>query len=100
MQFKMSGKHLDVTPAIREYAETKTRRLHRYWDRIQAITAVIDKHDLVFEVELIVDAEHTKPFVASEKGGDLYGCIDSVTDKLERQLTDHKEKHRNRKHIA
>lgn len=100
MQFKMSGKHLEVTPAIREYAEQKTRRLHRYWDRIQLITAIIDKHDREFEVEVIVDTEHTKDFVAKSKGDDLYGCIDSVTDKLERQLTDHKEKLRNRKHIA
>lgn len=100
MQFKMSGKHIDVTPAIREYCEQKTQRLHRYWDRISAITAVIDQHDRNFEVEVLVDTDHTKPFVAKDTGEDLYACIDSVVDKLERQLTDHKEKLRNRKHIA
>ena len=100
MQFKISGKHLDVTPAIEEYARSKTDKLHRYWDRIQAITAVIDQHDREVEIELIVDIEHSKPMIAKTTGEDLYACIDVAVDKLERQLTDYKEKMRNRKHIA
>lgn len=98
MDFKISGRHVDVTDAIREYARNKTERLHRYFDRIQEITTVIDKHDRSFEVEIIVDAERHDPFIAKKKGDDLYACIDASVDKLERQLTDHKEKLRNRKH--
>lgn len=98
MDFKITGRHIEVTDAIREYAQSKTQRLQRYFDRIQEITTVIDKHDRSFEVEVIVDVEHHDPFLARHRGDDLYGCIDEVVDKLERQLTDHKEKLRNRKH--
>ena len=100
MDFKISARHMDLTDSIREYAREKSRRLHRYFDRIQEISTVIDKHDLDFEVEILVDVERHKPFVGTKRGDDLYACIDAVVDKLERQLTDHKEKLRNRKHSA
>ncbi len=100
MEFKLSGRHMDLTPAIHDYADKKTQRLHRYFDRIQSIEGVIERRDRLFHVEVVVDAEHTQPFVAHETGEDLYAAIDIITDKLERQLTDHKERLRNRKHIA
>jgi len=101
MEFKISGRHIDITPAIHDYAQKKTQRLHRYFDRIQSIEAVVDKRDHhQFEVELVVDVEHNPALVAREKHDDLYAAIDRVTDKMERRLTDHKERLRNRKHIA
>jgi putative sigma-54 modulation protein len=101
MEFKITGRHIDVTPAIREYAQ-KIERLHRYFDRIQSIECILEKRDNshLFEVELIVDVEHFHAMVAKDKHEDLYAAIDRVTDKMERQLTDHKERLRNRKHIA
>ena len=49
-------------------------------------------------VEMIVNAEHKQMFIAHHSDGDAYACIDCCIEKLERQLTDHKEKIRNRKH--
>ena len=99
MEITVSGRHIEVTATIREYASTKAAKLSRYFDRITAIEVVADKHDsLNYEVEIIVKAEHTDPFVAKSARTDLYACIDDVTHKLERQLTDHKERLRNRKH--
>ena len=98
MEFKISGRHIDITPAIRDYAERKTERLHRYYDRIQGITVVIDQHDRSVEVEIMVGVEHHAPFIARNANDDVYAGIDDATDKLERQLSDHKKKLRNRKH--
>ncbi|MFA7237677.1 MAG: ribosome-associated translation inhibitor RaiA [Phycisphaeraceae bacterium] len=100
MEFKISGRHVEITPAIHDYARKKTDRLHKYFDRIQAIEAVVQKKDRHFEVEVICDIEHHTPLVAALKAEDVYAAIDQVTDIMERQLTDHKEKLRNRKHIA
>ena len=47
---------------------------------------------------MIVNAEHKNMFIAHHDEGDAYACIDACVDKLERQLTDHKKKIRNRKH--
>jgi len=100
MEIIVTGRRsFEITPAIRDYAESKVDKLPRYFDRVSAIEVVADKmeHDR-FQVEIIVDAEHAKDFVAKVDGQDLYGCIDRAVDKLERQLTDHKEKLRNHKH--
>ena len=61
---------------------------------------VVSYQQACADVRLLLreDVERHKPFVAKQQGEDLYACIDDVTDKLERQLTDHKERLRNRKH--
>lgn len=100
MEFKISGRHVEITPAIHDYAQKKTDRLHKYFDRIQSIEAVVQKSDRNFQVEVICDVEHHAPLVAALKAPDVYAAIDQVTDIMERRLTDHKEKLRNRKHIA
>jgi ribosomal subunit interface protein len=89
---------------MKAYAEQKANKLVKYYDRIQEIEVIFDsdggaKGDAkdASVVEIIVSAEHRNMFVASHKG-ELYGCIDTCIHKLERQLTDHKEKFRNRKH--
>jgi putative sigma-54 modulation protein len=103
MQFKISGRRLEVTEPIHDYAQQKTEKLHRYYDKIQAISVVIDQHDdhgKKFEVEIVLDIEHHSPIVATDKGEDLYAGIDQVVLRAERQLTDLKEKLRNRKHLT
>lgn len=100
MEFKISGRHIEVTPAIQEYARKKTSKLLRFYDRILSIETVVERRDRMFEVEIITNVEHHPPFLAREVHEDLYAAIDVATDRLERQLHDHKEKLRNRKHIA
>lgn len=101
MELTITGRHIDMTPAIKEYATTKVNKLPRYFDRILAIEVITDRQDnRTYEVEVIVKVEHTDPFVAKTRGDDLYACIDNVVDKLERQLTDHKDKLRDRRYKA
>lgn len=93
MEFKISGRHLDITPAIHDYAKKKTDKLHRYSDQIQAITVVADTYDKnQFEIEIIIDVEHHNPFVAKGHHEDLYASIDTTVDKAYRLLSDHNSK--------
>lgn len=91
---------MDVTEALKSYAEHKTGKLTKYFDRIQEIEVVLDANKDGTRVEVIVNAEHNAMFIAHHDQGDAYAGIDGCVDKLERQLTDHKEKLRNRKHPA
>ena len=100
MIITISGRHFDITPAIRTHAEEKAKKLTKYYDLIKEIEVVMDGSSKQKHVEMIVSAEHKNMFVAKVDGDDLYGCIDQVIHKLERQLTDHKERFRNRKHTA
>ncbi len=99
MNVVVSSRHMDVTPPMKSAAETKASKLTKYYDRIQEIEVIFDSSTGLKDtaaVEMIVTAEHNK-FVARHEG-DAYACLDSCVHKLERQLTEHKKKLRNRKH--
>lgn len=98
MEITVTGRHMDITPAIRQYASEKASKLPRYFDRIQLIEVIAHKTDGHQELEIIVHVERTDPFVCKSAGSDLYACIDEAVNKLERRLTDHKGRLRNRKH--
>ena len=100
MNITVIGRHMDVTPPLKAYAEQKASKLNKYYDLIQEIEVILnaDKDDT--NVEMIVNAEHKNTFVAHQNGGDAYAGIDGCVHKLERQLTEHKQKFMNRKHIA
>lgn len=99
MLISCTGRHVEVTPDVREYAEKKMAKMPRYYDRIQAIEVVLDHESDNFSVEVIASADG-QPFVAREVGPDTFALIDLVADKLERQLVKHKERYRNRKHLG
>jgi putative sigma-54 modulation protein len=96
----VSSRHMDVSAPLKTYAEQKANKLTKYYDRIQEIEIVFDAAKDTMQVEMIVNAEHRNMFIAHHGGNDAYACVDGCIDKLERQLTDHKEKFRNRKHMG
>jgi len=99
--FTITGKHVDITEAIKRYAEEKTSKLPRYYDSINQVEVIIDgnKGGNV-SVEIIARAEHNKIFVVTERGEDAYSCIDIAVHKLERQLRKRKGKERENKHAG
>lgn len=95
MRIDVIGKGLDVTDALRTYAQGKTSKLTKYFERVQQISVSLIKkkkeHHDVFEAELVVDVEHHDDFVSHATADDLYAAIDLVAEKGERQLRDFKE---------
>jgi len=101
MLFTISGKHIEITEAIREHAEEKTEKLPRYYNSINRIEVIIEgREGGKPSVEIIARGEHSNVFVARSSGEDTYACIDSAVRKLERQLRKKKQKQRNNKHIS
>lgn len=98
MVVTISARHMDVTDTLRSYAEQKAGKLTKYFDRIQEIEVVFDAGKDAVSVEIIVNAEHRNMFIAKHNEGDAYACIDGCVHKLERQLSEHKDIRRNRKH--
>lgn len=91
MQIIFSGKHVEVTPAFREYAETKLTKLARFFDHVQEVhvTQSILRNQHIVEVTLKADGTIIR---AEERSPDMYSSIDLVSDKLERQLSRYKER--------
>ena len=100
MVVTVASRHMDVTPALKSFAEQKASKLLKYYDRIQEIEVIFDAGKDNASVEFIVNAEHRNMFLAHHRDGDAYACIDACFDKLERQLSDHKKMIRNRKHTT
>ena len=93
----ITGRHVDVTPALREYAEEKLAKIERLLDGpIEAhVVLIIEKHRHVAEVQV---KSKTGIFSGHQETGDLYASILEVADKIERQVLKHKEKMQDHKH--
>ena len=100
MLFTITGKHIEVTEALKEHARKKTSKLSKFYSSINQVEVIIDKEQggSSLSVEIIARAEHSKVFVVTESGEDAYKCIDLAVHKLERQLRRAKTKERNNKH--
>jgi putative sigma-54 modulation protein len=104
MNLTISGHHLEVTPAIREYVESKIERITRHFDHVIDI-AVILTVDKLPEKEKRQRAEITlnlsgKALHAECADQNLYAAIDMVIDKLDRQVIKHKGKVQGHQHDA
>ena len=98
MLFTISGKHIEITEAIRKHAQEKTSKLPKYYNSINQIEVIMDGSEGgKTSVEIIARAEHSKIFVSTETGEDAYRCIDMAVHKLQRQLRRMKSKERDNK---
>ena len=91
MNIIVNGRHLEVTPALKTYAEKKIQRFDRYLSNISeaVVTISVEKYRHKAEVLLKVDG-----ILIQAEGitGDVYSSIDEVAEKLERQIKKYKEK--------
>tara|TARA_R110001592_G_scaffold28990_6_gene105556 strand:+ start:7002 stop:7304 length:303 start_codon:yes stop_codon:yes gene_type:complete len=91
MQITVSGHHVDVTPALRDYVNNKLTKLQRHFDNITNTDVTLTVEKLVQKAEATVHVAGADLFATCESE-DMYAAIDSLTDKLDRQLIKHKEK--------
>ena len=93
MQLDITGHHVDVTPLLNNYIKDKVTRLKRHFDQVLNIHVIleVEKHRNKAEASLNVSGNH---IFAHATGHDMYAAIDSLADKLDRQILKHKEKTR------
>ncbi len=94
---KITGRHMEVTDAMRAYIDKKLARLAKYKNRFLEVEVVIGKEGASHKVEMILKVDNSSPFVVHHSGEDAYAVLDVAIDKIERQLIKHKEKIRNYK---
>jgi putative sigma-54 modulation protein len=92
MNVTITGRHLEITPSLREYAEKKIQKLERYFHQfIDAhVIMYVNKIDHVSEITINGDGIR---FHGTEKAADMYSSIDLLMEKMEKQVVKHKEKH-------
>jgi putative sigma-54 modulation protein len=91
MQINISGQHIELTPALKEYAEEKIKRLEHHFDQIAHSDITLTVEKLVQKAECTIHVSGND-LHASAEDENMYAAIDSMSDKLDRQLLKHKEK--------
>ncbi|WP_050616454.1 ribosome hibernation-promoting factor, HPF/YfiA family [Bacillus testis] len=94
MDYNIRGENIEVTPALREYVEKKIGKLERYFNNTSNATVYVNLkvyNDKTSKVEVTVPMSNLV-LRAEERNADMYAAIDTITDKLERQIRKHKTK--------
>ena len=93
MQLTVSGHHIEITHALREHVSEKFEKLQRHIEHITNIdvTLVVEKATHKAEANLHISGAD---LFASAENEDMYAAIDALTEKLDRQISKHKGKHR------
>jgi putative sigma-54 modulation protein len=91
MNLHLTGHHLDITPAIRDYITAKLLRVTRHFDHVIDVTVVLSVQKLRQKVEVNLHAR-SKDIHVEAVEADMYAAIDALADRLDRQVLKHKEK--------
>lgn len=91
MQLSISGHHIEVSNALREYVTGKLKKLERHYDHITNLHVVLSVEKLSQKAEATAHVSGAELF-ADAVADDLYAAIDKLLDKLDRQVIKHKEK--------
>lgn len=91
MQVTVSGHQVDITEPLRSYAQQKVGRIQKHFDNVTTTTVVLHVEKNRHLAEATIHAKGAT-LHADATGDDMYAAIDSLADKLDRQVLKHKEK--------
>jgi putative sigma-54 modulation protein len=91
MQINITGHHVDVTGPLRDYVDSKLERIVRHYDQLVSVHIVLSVEKLRHTAEARLHVAGNDLF-ADATDEDMYAAIDALADKLDRQITKHKEK--------
>ncbi len=91
MNLNLTGNHLLITSAIRDYVVSKLDRVKRHFDHVIDVTVVMSVEKLRHKIEANLHTRGKDIHVEAVES-DMYAAIDALADKLDRQVLRHKEK--------
>lgn len=98
MQINITGQHIEVTPALRDYVNEKLERVENHFENIIEIRVILSVVKETQQAEATIKVPG-KSLFADASDQDMYAAIDALTDKLDRQVRRYKDKltdhHRN-----
>ncbi|HFD92471.1 MAG TPA: ribosome-associated translation inhibitor RaiA [Gammaproteobacteria bacterium] len=92
MDIHLTGHHVEITPALRDYVTGKFERIRRHFDNAMNAKVVLGVEKMVQKAEATIHVRGNDLF-ANAEAEDMYAAIDALIDKLDRQIKKHKEKH-------
>ncbi len=91
MNLSITGRHMEMTDALKAYIENHVKKIKSHFDKVIDIKVVLDveKHRHIAEVNLHANGVriHSK-----ESSADMYASVDAVMLKLEKQVRKYKDR--------
>ena len=97
MNINITGHHVEVTPAINDYVTAKLDRVIRHFDSVISVHVILSVDKLNQKAEITLHVKG-KDIYADSIEPDLYAAIDTLIDKLDRQVVKYKEIQSNHAH--
>lgn len=91
MNLHLTGHHVEITPAIRDYVVAKLERVSRHFEHVIEVNVVMTVEKLDQRIEANVHLSG-KDIHVQAHDGDMYAAIDGLMDKLDRLVIKHKER--------
>ena len=91
MNLKLTGNHVEITEAMREYVSSKLSKITRHFDHVIDVSVILSVDKLQQKAEANIHIRGKDIFVETESEN-MYASIDGLIDKLDRQILKHKEK--------
>ena len=98
MNLHLTGHHVEITPAIREYVTAKLAKIERHFDHVIEVNVIMTVEKLDQKIEANVHLSGKDIHVQAHEG-DMYAAIDGLIDKLDRQVIKHKERFQSGRHV-
>ncbi|GAB4130279.1 MAG: ribosome-associated translation inhibitor RaiA [Sideroxydans sp.] len=97
MNLNLTGRHLEITPAIREHVASKLGKVKRHFDNVIDVNVILSVDKLVQKAEATLHISG-KAIHAEASDSNLYTAVDMLVDTLDRQVLKHKEKRTANRH--
>jgi putative sigma-54 modulation protein len=97
MNLHLTGHHVEITAAIRDYVVGKLERISRHFDHVIDVNVIMTVQKLDQHIEANVHLSG-KDIHVTCSDGDMYAAIDQLMDKLDRQVIRHKERFQVNRH--
>ena len=91
MNLTVSGHHVEITPAMREYVNSKMDRVIRHFENVIDVNVILSVQKLMQKAEVSVHVRGKDIYVECIDEN-MYASIDALVDKLDRQILKHKDK--------
>ncbi len=91
MKIDLTGHHIELTPSLRNYVNSKFERLQPHFDNKSNTHVILTVEKDRQKAEATVNVNRGRLFAEAEHE-DMYAAIDNLVDKLDRQVKKHKEK--------
>jgi putative sigma-54 modulation protein len=99
---QVTGRHVSVTEAMKEYCRRRLACLHLDYPKIIEVQVILDVEKYRHIAEVILHCSNHITLEASTESDDMYASIDQVVDKIARQMRKYKTRlmrhHRPRRH--